>query len=122
MSSILTTTKRLLNIEEDDTSFDLDIVTYINAAFSTLNQLGVGPIDGFFIEDNTAAWEDLNLPVNQLHSVKAYVALYARTKFDPPATSYHTNSLKEELRELEGRISLMREYADGPPIVEEITP
>lgn len=118
MTSILTSTKRLLNIEESDTSFDLDIVTYINTAFSTLNQLGVGPEDGFFIEDNTADWADYLVPANQLHLIKSYVALTARMKFDPPATSYHTASLEEEIEELVFRIHIFREVelaGSAPP-------
>ncbi len=41
--SILTSTKKILGIAEDYIVFDLDIMTYINAAFSTLTQLGIGP-------------------------------------------------------------------------------
>ena len=41
--SILTSTKKLLGIEDDDTSFDLDVLIHINTALAILNQLGVGP-------------------------------------------------------------------------------
>ena len=118
MESILDSTKKILGIEQNYTVFDLDITTHINAAFSILNQLGVGPEDGFFIEDNTAVWTDFGLPANQLNAVKSYVYLKVRMFFDPPTTSYHVNAMQEQVRELESRINLFREFA-LPPVVEE---
>ena len=46
--SILTTTKEMLGIQPEATYFDSQLVVCINSAFSVLNQLGVGPKDGFF--------------------------------------------------------------------------
>lgn len=40
-NSILSSVKKLIGINEEDTSFDLDIMFNINAASSTLFQLGV---------------------------------------------------------------------------------
>lgn len=120
MNSILTSTKKVLGIEESNTAFDLDIVTYINAAFSTLNQLGVGPVDGFFIENNTSEWSELALPANELNSVKAYVNLRVRMMFDPPATSYHVNAMQEQIKEFEWRLNVFREFALPDP--EEVVP
>lgn len=122
MESILTSTKRVLGLSENDTSFDLDIVTHINAAFSTLNQLGVGPEDGFFIENNTSEWADLGLPANQLHSVKSYIYLKVRMYFDPPTTSYHINAMKEQITELEWRLNVFREVLQPDPYPEEVVP
>ena len=121
MDSILISTKRILGIEENDTAFDLDIITHINAAFSTLNQLGVGPEDGFFIEDNVPTWDLFVVPANQLHTVKSYVCLYVRAKFDPPATSYHTTAMNEQIKELEWRLNFFREVALPDP-EEEVVP
>ena len=53
MESILTSIKKLLGIEESYEIFDPDIILYINSAFSTLTQLGVGPEKGFSITDKT---------------------------------------------------------------------
>ena len=41
--SILKSTKNILGIADDYDVFDLQIMTHINSAFSTLTQLGVGP-------------------------------------------------------------------------------
>jgi hypothetical protein len=46
-TSILTSIKKLIGPTEDDTSFDVDIIMHINSAFFRLNQLGVGPSEGF---------------------------------------------------------------------------
>ena len=44
--SILTSTKKILGIAEDYTAFDMDVVTHITSAFSVLNQIGLGPVEG----------------------------------------------------------------------------
>jgi hypothetical protein len=55
--SILTSTKKILGVSANYTAFDLDIITHINSVFSTLNQLGVGPANGFMIEDSSESIE-----------------------------------------------------------------
>jgi hypothetical protein len=49
---ILTSIKKVLGIEEEYEHFDQDIIMYINSAFMRLNQLGVGPEEGFKIVKN----------------------------------------------------------------------
>ena len=58
MDSILESIKKLLGIAEEDTDFDTDIVIHINSVLMILNQLGIGPSDGFWIKDNSAVWKD----------------------------------------------------------------
>ena len=58
MESILMSIKKLLGLEDSYTYFDSDVIIYINSAFSTLTQLGVGPTEGYFIEDKTNTWEE----------------------------------------------------------------
>lgn len=45
--SILTTIKKLLGLDADDTSFDMDVIVHINAFLMNLSQIGVGPSGGF---------------------------------------------------------------------------
>ena len=52
--SILKSTKKILGISPDDDSFDLDVITHINSAFSVLTDLGIGPDTGFAIADDSA--------------------------------------------------------------------
>ena len=48
--SILLSIKKLLGLVEDDQAFDADIIIHINSVFMILQQLGIGPVDGFKIE------------------------------------------------------------------------
>lgn len=111
MSSILNDTKKILGLEQGYTAFDLDVVTHINAAFSTLNQLGVGPVDGFFIMDETAEWSDFVVPTNQLGLVRTYLYLKVRMLFDPPTTGFHVANMQDQLKEYEWRLNMFRENA-----------
>lgn len=107
--SILTNTKKVLGIEADYAAFDTDIVMHINSVFSTLNQLGIGPVDGFAIEDAEATWDSFLETDLRLNAVKTYMYLRVRLLFDPPSTSYHITSLKEQIQELEWRLNVQRE-------------
>lgn len=121
MASILTTTKEVLNLDAADTSFDQDVMMFINAAFSTLNQLGVGPSPGFYITGVTEQWEDIDdLPEDQLHMVKAWIFLKVRMLFDPPGTSYLINAMEAQLKEFEWRLNMAREYLLPPVILEVV--
>jgi hypothetical protein len=110
--SILKSTKKLLQIGSDDDSFDLDIMTHINSAFSTLHQVGVGPYAGFAIEDDTANWDEFLDPGPMQNQVKSFVFLHSRLRFDPPATPFLINAVQEQLQEATWRISVMREETD----------
>jgi hypothetical protein len=109
-ASILTSTKKVLGIAEDYTAFDLDIITHINTAFSTLTQLGVGPPEGFMIEDATPVWADFITDGDlQYNSVRSYVFLRVRHLFDPPTTSYLITAAEKQIEELEWRLNVHRE-------------
>jgi hypothetical protein len=108
-NSILISTKKVLGLAEDYTVFDLDIITHINATFSLLNQLGLGPLDGFYIEDETALWTDFMVPANQLSLVKTYVILKVRMLFDPPATGFLVTAMENQIKEYEWRLNVFRE-------------
>lgn len=112
--SILTSTKKVLGIAEDYTAFDLDIITHINSAFSTLTQLGVGPANGFMIEDDGPTWSDFITDIAdaddlQYNSVRTYVFLRVRQLFDPPQTSYLITAFDKQIQELEWRLNVHRE-------------
>lgn len=112
--SILKSTKKILAIADEYTVFDLDIITHINTAFSILTQLGVGPVEGFMIEDDTAVWTDFD-PVDDhfnYNAVKSYVFLKVRQLFDPPATSYLISAVERQVEELEWRLNTHREQTE----------
>lgn len=121
ITSILDNVKKNLGIQVDDDEFDNDIITHINTVFFTLNQLGIGPSDGYMIEDNTTEWDDYTDGVKNLNAIKTYTYLRVRALFDPPQTGYLTDALKEQIRELEVRLSMNREDADWVgPVEDEI--
>lgn len=121
-NSILNSTKKILGIDPSYTMFDLDILTHINAVFSTLEQLGIGPEGGFFIEDERATWQQfLTTPeeLAMLNAVRAYMYLKVRMGFDPPTTSYLIDSMERQINQYEWRLNVAREYAMSQ---QEVTP
>ena len=104
-TSILTSIKKMLGVAEDYTEFDEDIITHINSVFLNLTQLGVGPEEGFVIEDNTAVWEDFIDNSIQLQAVKTYMYLKVKLLFDPPLSSSVTESFTRMIAELEWRLN-----------------
>lgn len=104
-TSILTSIKKLLGVAEDYAEFDEDIMTHINSVFLNLTQLGVGPEEGFMIEDNTAEWGDFINDSVQLQAVKTYVYLKVKLLFDPPLSSSVTESINRMIAELEWRLN-----------------
>mgnify|MGYP003575129408 CR=1 FL=1 len=113
--SILTSTKKILGIVEEDTSFDQDIITHINTAFSHLHQLGIGPQAGFVIDDAEPEWTDY-LSVDPkspiLNAVKTNVYLRVRFIFDPPQLPHVLNAMQEQLLESDTRLLIMREETE----------
>lgn len=107
--SILKSVKKILNVDPLDTTFDLDILTHINTAFSTLSELGIGPVLGFEVLDDTKLWGAYIGPDPKLNQIKTYVCLKTRMAFDPPTTSYLIGAFEKQIQELEWRINTNRE-------------
>lgn len=118
MDSILDSVKKVLGIDKDYDAFDVDILMHINTVFSTLHQLGIGPEAGFAIEDASPTWDDYLGGDLRRNDIKTYIYLKVRLVFDPPTTGFLHSSLKEQIQELEWRISVRREgdeYVDPAP-------
>lgn len=107
--SILNSVKKVLGVASDVTHFDLDIMMHINTTFSTLNQLGIGPDEGYMIEDSSASWDAFLGSDPRLNNVKTYVYLRVRTLFDQPQTSFLNDAMKKQIEELEWRLNVYRE-------------
>lgn len=103
--SILTSIKKLLGIEEEYEQFDMDIIIHINSVFMILQQLGVGPKNGFVIKDKTATWNEY-IEEAYIESIKSYVYLKVRLLFDPPQQSAVIESTKNLVNELEFRLNV----------------
>nr|DAO53500.1 MAG TPA: hypothetical protein [Caudoviricetes sp.] len=110
MQSILTSTKKLLGIAEDYEHFDTDIIMHINSVFMILNQLGIGPANGFSISDKFATWTDFLPEDNKnFEAVKSYMNLKVRLLFDPPMSSAVMEAMKQMIAELEWRLNVEAE-------------
>lgn len=109
MESILTSVKKMLGIAKDYTHFDSDIIMHINSVFLILNQLGVGPSDGFFIEDDTFLWEDFLDGETNMELVKSYVFLKVKLLFDPPLSSAAMDATNRMIAEFEWRLNVAAE-------------
>lgn len=106
MESILKSIKNMLGISEKDDSFDIDIIIHINTALMTLMQLGVGPSDGFRIEDEITEWgEFISTDDKRYEAVKTYVYLKVKLVFDPPLNSYVLASMEQMAKEYEWRLN-----------------
>lgn len=103
MMGILTSIKKLLGIEESYTHFDPDITLHINSVFFILNDLGVGPKDGFIVDEDSE-WTDFLTEGIRLELVKSYVYLKVKLIFDPPLSSAMIDAMKRQVDEFEWRI------------------
>lgn len=118
--SILKTTKKFLGIGADYTAYDMDITLHINSVFSILQQLGVGPDEGFSIEDDTATWDEYLTGDLALNAVKSYMYFRVRMMFDPPATSFAMDAMTKQYQEMEWRLNVVVENernAETPTVV-----
>ena len=108
--SILESVKKLINAEGDE-YFDTDLIIHINAIFSVLQQMGVGPEEGFSIDDNKSTWDEFTEDEPIFNMVKTYMAIRVKLFFDiASSNSYYITQLQAEADELEWRI---REAAEN---------
>ena len=120
MDSILTSVKKIMGISEEDESFDTDLIMHINSVLMILNQLGVGPEDGFSITDKSAVWTDVIGDNKLIEATKTFVGLKVRLIFDPPTSSAMLDSINKTISELEWRINVMVENKANATGGEEI--
>ena len=108
--SIFLSIKKVLGLDESNTDFDPDILMHINSVFSILQQLGIGPVNGFFVEGDSETWGDY-LGDDHLHlsMVKSYVMAKVRILFDPPVSSAVLDSLNRICSEFEWRANVAAE-------------
>lgn len=109
MESILTSIKKMLDVEESCTHFDPTIISHINTALMVLTQIGVGPESGFSIKDASAKWSDFLSDMSKLEGVKTYIYLRVKPLFDPTSSSAISSAMKNVADELEWRMNINAE-------------
>jgi hypothetical protein len=111
MESILRSTRVAVGVAIDDASFDDDIIPIINTVFMDLTQrLGVGPSEGFIIEDDSSEWSDF-IPNNLLvfEGVKTYMGQRVKRIFDPPTNAAVLDSLERQINQFESTLNMIAE-------------
>lgn len=104
--SILSSVKKLIGISEDDASFDLDVMLNINAASSTLFQLGVLQ-KPYTVTSKEDTYSDL-LPggtEDVINQIKMYFVYKTRLGLDSSTLSRTViEVIKDMIKETEWRL------------------
>ncbi len=116
--SILGSIKKALGLPESGfDAFDATLVMHINSVFMVLDQVGVGPSEGYAIEDAEAKWADfLALQPNNgkpfnLAGIKTFMYLRVKMAFDPPQHGPTLESMQKTIDEYEWRLKVQAEEA-----------
>ena len=112
--SILLSIKSMLGIDANMNAFDFEIIQHVNAAFTTVHQLGVGPTDSFQIEGSDDIWSDFSTDPKLVNLARSYIYKKVRLAFDPPTNSFLNTSIENQIKEDEFRLNMYGEGAfDG---------
>lgn len=113
MESILNTIKELTEIGTGESTFDSELIVHINTAIMALTQMGVGPPEGFEIEDETSTWQDfLGDNVKKFSAAKTYIYAKVKLAFDSATmTGPLMESFERIIKECEFRLNLAAESA-----------
>ena len=110
MDSILITIKKMLGIDAEDDSFDMDIIVIINSIIPSLTQMGIGPSRGYVVLSQENLWSDyLKDNIINLEGIKTYIFLKTKLIFDPPVNSTVIEAYNKTISELEWRMMLNAE-------------
>lgn len=106
-NSVLSSVKKLIGIPEDEESFDVDVMLNINAASSTLFQLGVLERP-YTITSKEDTYDDLIPGASEdiINQIKMYFVYKTRLGFDPPSSATVTEVLNEMIKEAEYRLMI----------------
>jgi hypothetical protein len=103
--SILEDIKTLIGPDIDD-DFDTDLIIHINTVLGILNQVGVGPTDGFAISGSQETWEQFIGNAMLLSEARSFVYLKVRLMFDPPSSAAAIENMQKLCDELIWRIQV----------------
>lgn len=104
--SILESVKKMLGPGPDQTEFDSELLMNINGVFFELQQLGIGPEEGFSVYDDSEKWIDFTTDENVLNALKPYMYLKVKLIFDPPTSSSVLASFENMINRFEWRLNV----------------
>lgn len=95
-----------ITLDSGVTAYDEELIGHINTVLMDLNQMGVGPENGFILETGEEVWSQIIPDSIKYAGIKDYVKLKTRILFDPDAfTPNAMNSATERLKEIEWRLN-----------------
>lgn len=110
MESILITIKQMLGPGAEHEHFDPEIISHINSVLADLTQMGVGPDEGFRIEDETSVWSDfIGTDTTKFEAAKTYIYLRVKLIFDPPTSSAVISAYQRDIDKWEFRLNVAAE-------------
>lgn len=120
MGSILGEIKEQLGLGAEAVGFNPELVLHINAVLSDMNQLGLGPDDGFEITGPDEEWEDFLGNDPRYNNAKTLMFLRIKMLFDPPQVGYLLTAYEKMIDKAEWRLNIQREeivHPYVPPVV-----
>ncbi len=108
--NILASVKKINNIEPEDETFDDELIMFINSALMTVMQEWHGMDHAFRVENGTETWQQLLGEDTDYEGVKELVGLRVRLMFDPPSSQAVLQAIKDQIRELEWRMYIWKDY------------
>lgn len=107
--NILASVKKICNVLEDDTSFDQELILFINSALMVIMQEWHGMNHAFKLEDGTETWDDLLGEDTDYEGVKELIGLKVKMMFDPPSNSAVIQAINDQIKDLEWRLYLWKD-------------
>ena len=102
--SVLSSTKQMLGISPEDTSFDVNVIMSINTALTILMDLGLTEVEDQIITSDKMTWDELLGGRTDIEYVKTYVYQKVKMIFDPPTSTAAIDAMQRSISELEWRI------------------
>ena len=107
------------NLEEDDSSFDKQLIPLINSQIMMAHQFGVGS-DGFFISSDDEIWADwLGSNGEYLRAAKTWLGYSVMLMFDPPDNGTVLKAYQDMLAKMEW---MLREKTEEKGFVKDYVP
>ena len=117
--SILADVRSACNLEEEDSSFDSQLIPLINSQMMMAHQFGVG-YSGFTIDGVNASWEDwLGEAGEDLAAIKTWLGFSVLLLFDPPDNGTVLKSYQDQIAKMEW---MLREKTEEKGYVKEYVP
>ena len=102
--SVLSSTKQMLGISPEDTSFDVNVIMSINTALTILMDLGLTEVEDQIVTSDKMTWDELLGERTDIEYVKTYIYQKVKMIFDPPTSTAAIDAMQRSISELEWRI------------------